>query len=59
MYTSIAPVVPKEKADTNQTGRYSHWSTWGSEYIFTMYDYDSNVILQQPLKTRRGNGSVA
>ena len=31
-----------------------HRSTRGSEYIFTMYDHDSNAILQQPLKNCQG-----
>ena len=54
MYTSIAPTRPKEKSYSDQTGRFPHRSTRGSEYIFTMYDYDSNAIIQQPLKNRQG-----
>ena len=40
------------KAQTDLTGRFPVKSTRGSEYIFIMYDYDSNAILATTLKNR-------
>ena len=46
--------TPKEKAYSDQTGRFPHKSTHGNQYIFTLYDYDGNTILAEPLKPRQG-----
>ena len=48
------PARPKEKAYSDLTGRFPHISSRGNEYLFTMYDYDSNTILQVPIKNRQG-----
>ena len=44
----------KYKSYSDQTGKFPHMSSRGNQYIFTMYDYDSNVILVQALKIRQG-----
>jgi hypothetical protein len=38
---------------TDQTGRFSVVSSKGNKYIMILYDYDSNVILAQPIKDRK------
>jgi hypothetical protein len=37
---------------TDQTGRFPVVSSKGNKYIMILYDYDSNVILAQPIKDR-------
>ena len=54
LFAKVSAAAPKEKAYTDQTGRFPHKSTRGNEYLFTLYDYDSNIILQHPLKSRQG-----
>ena len=53
LFALITPAAPKEKAYSDQTGRFPHKSTRGNQYLFTLYDYDSNAILQHPLKNRQ------
>ena len=35
------------------TGRFPHKSSRGNCYLFVLYDYDTNTILFEPLKTRQ------
>ena len=44
---------PKEKTYSDQTGKFLHMSTRGNQYVFTMYDYDANAILLEPLKSKQ------
>jgi hypothetical protein len=37
---------------TDQTGRFPVVSSKGNKYIMILYDYDSNDILEQPIKYR-------
>ena len=39
---------------TDQTGRFVVASTSGNNYILVLYDYDSNSILVEPLRSRTG-----
>ena len=39
---------------TDQTGRFPVPSKLGNNYVMVLYDYDSNAILAQPCKTRKG-----
>ena len=39
---------------TDQTGNFSVTSGLGNKYIFILYDYDSNAILAEALKSRKG-----
>ena len=39
---------------TDLTGRFPHQSSRGNNYIFVLYDYDSNAILATAIKTRSG-----
>jgi hypothetical protein len=38
---------------TDQTGRFTVVSSKSNKYIMILYDYDSNVILEQPIKDRK------
>jgi hypothetical protein len=37
---------------TNQTGRFPTTSSRGNKYVMFLYDYDSNTILAEPLKSK-------
>jgi hypothetical protein len=50
----IVPCVPKRTAYHDLTGRFSHRSSCGNEYLLIVYDYDSNGILHCPLKNKTG-----
>ena len=39
---------------TDLTGRFPITSSRGYKYIFVLYDYDSNAILVEPIKSRTG-----
>ena len=43
---------PQQKAYIDLTGRFPRRSSRGNTHVFLMYDYDSNAILIEPLKTR-------
>ena len=40
------------KISTNQTGRFPVTSSRGIKYLIVLYDYDSNAIIAEPLKSR-------
>jgi hypothetical protein len=44
---------PTGKMYSDQTGRMVTPSTKGNNYIFIMYDYDSNAILAEPIRNRK------
>ena len=44
----------KHKTCSDQTGKFPHISSRGNQYVFTLYDYDSNVILLESLKSKQG-----
>lgn len=37
---------------SDQTGRFPHTSSRGNKYIMIVYDYDSNAILAEPMKSK-------
>ena len=37
---------------SDQTGRFPYKSSQGNEYIMIVYDYNSNAILCEPLKSK-------
>ena len=56
MYASIIKpekIIHTNKAYCDLTGRFPHKSTRGNQYLIVFYDYDSNAILFEPLKTRQ------
>ena len=42
------------KIYSDQTGKFPYKSSRGNQYIMIMYDFDSNAILVEPLKSRQG-----
>ena len=46
----IVPAKPKETTYADLTGRFPYASSRGNEYIFIMYDFDSNLIQGEPIK---------
>ena len=56
-YESAASLIPFSTTPTayqDLTGRFPHKSSRGNEYLLVVYDFDSNAILVEPLKSRRG-----
>jgi hypothetical protein len=49
---TVEPFTAKRKAFHDLTGRFPHRSSRGNEYLLIVYDYDSNSILQCPLKNK-------
>ena len=45
LFAKVSADSSKEKAYTDQTGRFSRKSTGGNDCLFTLYDYDDNNIL--------------
>ena len=45
----------KQKAYADLTGQFPHKSSRGNQYLFVLYNYDTNAILFEPLKTRQSN----
>ena len=44
---------------SDQTGRFPYQSSRGTQYIYIVHDYDSNAILQSPLKSRKAEDITA
>ena len=51
--SSLIPFNAKEIAYSDLIGRFLHKSSRGNQYLLLLYDYDSNGILVEPLKTRQ------
>ena len=52
---SQQPSDLKQKAFMDLTGQFPHKSSRGNSYLFVLYDYDTNAILFDPLKTRQAH----
>ena len=50
----FATIAETGKIYTDQTGRFPVRSSTGNQYIMILYDYDSNAIMSEALKTRNG-----
>jgi hypothetical protein len=48
----IKPIEATGQIYTGQTGRFPTTSSRGNKYIMILYDYDSNAILAEPLKSK-------
>jgi hypothetical protein len=44
---------------TDQTGRFPIPSSKGNNYLFILYEYDSNIIEGEPMKNRQGPSIIA
>ena len=51
-FTTLVSFEKTAKAYSDQTGKFPYTSSRGHKYLLIIYDYDSNAILQQPLKTK-------
>ena len=51
----ILPFTAKAMAYGDLTGSFPYTSSRGAKYLFIMYDYDSNTILIQPLKSKQAH----
>ena len=54
-YFVITPIASTGKTFSDQTGRFSFTSSKGNKYVMIMYDYDSNIILGEAMKSRIGD----
>ena len=50
---TIIPFNIKRKGFTDLTGAFPHKSIIGNLYAMVMYDYNSNIILVEPIKNRQ------
>ena len=50
----FATIEETGKVYTDQTGRFPVRSSAVNQYILVLYDYDSNAILTEAIKTRQG-----
>ena len=49
---TICSIEVTGKVSTDQTGRFPVTSSRGSKYLMVLYNYDSNAIITEPLKSR-------
>ena len=54
IHNVFAIIEETVKVYTDQTGQFPVRSSAGNQYILVLYDYDSNAILTEALKTRQG-----
>ena len=53
VYAAIVDLpTTRGKIATDQTGRFPTTSSQGSTYVLILYNYDSNAILAEPIKSR-------
>jgi hypothetical protein len=53
LFALLLPTSDLCKSYSNQTGRFPIQLSRGYQYVFILYEYDSNAILFKPLKTRQ------
>ena len=53
-YVALMPFKTTHKAYGDLTGRFPYVSSRGNQYFLVVYDYDSNAILVEVLKSRSG-----
>ena len=51
VYTKVYDV--RETVFSDQTGKFPTRLQWGNKYLMVMVEIDSNVILVEPLKSRK------
>ena len=54
----VIPFNAKTTTYTDLTGRFPYKSTAGNEYLYIMYDFDSNAIMALPIKNRQAKTLV-
>jgi hypothetical protein len=53
LFALLLPSLDLCKSYSYQTGRFPIQSSRGYQYVFILYEYDSNAILSKPLKCRQ------
>jgi hypothetical protein len=53
LFALLLPTSDLCKSYSGQNGRFPIQSWRGYQYVFNLYEYDSNAILSKPLKTRQ------
>ena len=53
VYACILPTSDIQKSYSDQTGKFPIQSSRGYQYVFIVYEYDSDAILSIPLGTRQ------
>ena len=53
LFVTIATSFDIRKSYSDQIGKFPHQSTRGNQYVMILYDYDSNLILSNPINTRQ------
>ncbi len=48
-------IQPTGQTYSDQTGRFPALSSTGNNYLFVMYDYDSNCIFAEPIASRKAS----
>jgi hypothetical protein len=59
VFATILTETDLRKSNSDQTGKFPVQSSRGYNYVMILYDYDSNVILSKPLKTRQASKLTA
>ena len=59
IYDPPEKIYPEGKIYTDLTGRFITESSTGNNYLFVLYDYDSNAILCEPIKNRTKHSILA
>jgi hypothetical protein len=59
IYEPPDTIYPEGKIYTDLTGRFIAESSTGNNYLFVLYDYDSNAILCEPIKNRTKHSILA
>ena len=52
IFVTIIQQDELKKSYSDQTGRVPFMSALGNNYVFIMYDYDTNIILEEPIASR-------
>jgi hypothetical protein len=55
VFATVLPSSNLHKSYSDQTGKFPVQSSRGYNYVMVLYDYDSNAILSQPVKTRQAS----
>ena len=58
LFAKVFTATSQEKSYWDQTWKFTHKSSRGIEYVFTLYDYDGIIILNHRLKKRQGKEIV-
>ena len=53
LFALLLPTSDIHKSYSDQTGKFPVQSSRIYQYVFILYEYDSNAILAKPLKTRQ------